>query len=222
MEPRTELVPASSFIWDSDQVFIGPGAVAILAAAENEGWTVREFSRMGISVNGKIYRLLQRSPAEKPYRWRYDLVEWTDPLPPHHFVLYDEQYVKERNCAQRSDRIFDFINTFGKPFYPFLGFTWSKFKERVLVDCGYNARSITGASLMLQVGVFMLEGIFVLHLRSGFLAQILSSSTFTFLDLAIFLILPFDLIIRTNQVLRGDEFPQGFLEWAWPRRKNSG
>ena len=206
-----------SILIGTDQVYLGQTAVAILAVRENEGWTVREFSRMGISLEGKFYRLLHRTAAEKPFAWRYDLVEWTDPQPPHHYVQYDEQYVHERNRGQRSDRTLDLINTIVKPFYPFLGFAWSGFKERVLVPCGYNARSITSASLMIETGFFMLESIFVLHLRNGFLMQVLSSEFMGFLDIFLFLFMPIDLIIRTNQVMRGDEFPIGFMEWAVPR-----
>jgi len=50
-----------------------------------------------------------------------------------------------------------------------------------------------------------------------------SRSGTTWLDYAILLLLPVDVVARYHQVLRGDPFPDGFFEWAlrFRRRKKN-
>ena len=98
------------------------------------------------------------------------------------------------------------------PFYPFLGFLWSRFKDDVLERYGFQPRPLTGASILLSLGVVLLEGIFLSFVDVGWLASAVSPEL-QWLDYGLFGVLLVDAGFRTQQILGGAEAPDGFLEW---------
>ena len=71
----------------------------------------------------------------------------------------------------------------------------------------------------------MLEGVFILYFHSGFIALFGGHALYSsilWLDRGLFILLPLDSVLRYDQVLRGSESPDGFLEWVFRRgRKKS-
>ena len=109
--------------------------------------------------------------------------------------------------------------------YPFLGFAWSGFKTRASGPLGFEPRAITAASTLAEVCLFALEGIFVFYFGSGFIALFCGKHFYEqglWLDPTLLVILPLDAAVRYSQVIRGDESPDGFLEWLFGmfRRKS--
>ena len=90
------------------------------------------------------------------------------------------------------------------PLSPLLGFGWSRFKERVLQPAGLSPISITAASTLFTFLVVIVYGIWL-----GYLGG------WTLRGCGLWLVLFLDCAIRYRQVLRGDEVPDGFLEWAF-------
>jgi hypothetical protein len=204
----------------TDQVSFVGKAVVIYAKREMPDWEVRGFQRNAIYFQGHKYYLANQSPAKPPYLVRYELHAWPENFHDESKIsfTYDEASVAERDQAVKVDRYEGTAHYALLPLYPLLGFCWSDFKERVLARYGFGAGAITGASLMLSVGVFMVEGIFILYFNHGFLEITFGNVLGMWLDYFIFWTAPFDCAIRYSQVLRNEDVPDGYLEWLFKFR----
>lgn len=216
----------------ADCAIIQDGIVHIYARREFRDWAIREFSRQVIFFQGRKYFLRARDTAQRPYACRYELAPWPEDLHEHskQSFVYDEAFVALRDHAVRTEGARSLGYAFLVPLYPFLGFFWSRFQEQVIAPLGFVPRSITSASTMLQFGIVLLDGIMFGYLGGGFITQYAAvvslhpghfDGTSLLWDFGLLILLSLDCVIRYHQVLRGDESPDGFLEWAFRWRKRS-
>lgn len=204
-----------------DKVLIYETKVVILAARAMD-WPLREFCRPPIYFKDCKFYLRGKSKAEPPYAMRYELWVWPEEVHDQSSqpVYYDEQYVRQRDAAFRTERGREFIRPILLTFYPLLGFFWSNFKERHLTTYGIDVISATRASVTMGFLFCLLEGVFTGWLRGGFLAMVLGNGDLISVDWFLLIGLGLDCIFRCNQLLRGDvQYPWGFFEWLIPWRK---
>ena len=203
-----------------DSVQIGPdkiqfiGETVVIFAAYEMDWPLREFCRVPIFFRNRKYYLRGKSKPEPPYAVRYELWPWPDQFheAAHREIIYDEDYVLERDAGAGSEKKNAFIRMLWLPFYPFLGFFWSGFKERVLSRYGFVPTSITGISIALAFNLCICQGIFAGWLHSGLLSLIFGTPLW--LDFVALFVLISDCVMRYDQRLKGEtEATYGFLEW---------
>jgi hypothetical protein len=204
-----------------DMVHIGDETVTVFAMREMPDWTVREFCIVPIHFRGHKFFLKRKLPGPPPYAFRYELVPWHSALGQESTcpIQYDEDYVAERDRHSRHSRRQGHLHSALFGVYPFLGYGWSGFKERVLGPIGFDPASITEASVMLAIGFWLLEGAFIGAFHMGFLGIVFSSWPLNFLDYLLVVLLPLDCAVRYGQIISGDSVPGGFLEWLFNRRK---
>lgn len=216
--------PSDALAVGVDKVWAEGETIFILSTREMQEWRIREFQRMPIYFRGSKYYLRNKTQAMRPFVVRYELAPWPQDFHDQssRFVTYDEDYVAQREAGSRSEVKAEWVRSCLLPFYPFLGFLWSGFKERVLMRYGFLPISITSASVMLAFHFWVLEGVFAGWLRGGLLMAVFSSPALAWLDFALLPVLGLDCVVRCNQLLRGEvESPYGFLEWLWPAKKES-
>jgi hypothetical protein len=215
-----------SFRIGPDCAIIQDDILHIYARRAIPDWTVREFQRQAIFFQGRKYYLRLAEAAPRPYAVRYELAPWPDDLHEQskQSFAYDEAFVAERDRQALGQGARSLGRACLLPLYPFLGFLWSGFKDRALVPLGFIPASITSASTLLEFLLTILQGIFFGYLGGGFVAQALSRCLLrpgsyggagAVLDLALLALLAVDCMVRCSQVLRGDELPDGFLEWLF-------
>jgi hypothetical protein len=228
--------PASGTITvGPDRVTVTDREVIIDATHEMPDWEVRDFTRAPIYFREKKYFLRRTEAGQRPYAVRYVLDPWPEAYSQtiRSFYTYDEEAVAQREATVKSGRVDDIGRAALIMFYPFLGMLWSGTKEK-LIRFGFVPRSITGISIFVSFGLFLLQGVFakvqiMTSLRTGkivlggmiraFYGQdTLNLWLFDFpilwLDVALLVMLLLDVLIRYSQHLRGDEeSPWGFGEW---------
>jgi len=226
--PATETIPVGP-----DLVTITGSQVTIDALHEMPDWQVRGFTRIPVYFGDRKYFLREKTEGQKPYAVRYFLEPWPDDYKqPKTFISYDEEAVAEREAAIKSGRVDDLGRAVLILLYPFLGMLWSRTKEK-LVRFGFVSRSITGVSIFTTFGLMLLEGVFakmliMTSLRTGkiviggmvrafaqsdYLNLGLFQIRLVWVDVALFVCLFLDCIIRYSQHLRDVESPWGFMEW---------
>ena|SRR2546422_10263932 len=222
--PTSEYTGPEEFRIGPDRVVCLEDAVLVYTPREMTDWQLREFCRIPIHFRGAKYYLLRKARGGPPFAFCYELAPWPADLFEESklAIQYDEAYVTRREAGEKAEEIDQLGRCVLLPLYPFLGFLWSRFKDRRLERFGFNPVSLTGASLYLAFGLFLGQGVLVFYLHSGIVELFLGSGT-TWLDYAILLLLPVDVVARYHQVLRGDPFPDGFFEWAlrFRRRKKN-
>jgi hypothetical protein len=207
-----------------DCAIIQDDILHIYARRAMPDWTVREFQRQAIFFQGRKYYLRLAEPAPRPYAARYELAPWPEDLheQSNRSFAYDEAFVAERDRQALAQGARSLGHACLLPFYPFLGFFWSGFKDRALAPLGFVPASVTSASVLLEFLLMILQGILFGYLGGGLIAQTLSrcllhpgtyGGSGAVLDLALLAVLAVDCAVRYSQGLRGDERPDGFLEW---------
>jgi len=204
-----------------DLVQVGNFTVTIFARRPMPDWTVREFAIVPIFFRGHKFYLKRRLDAPPPYAAAYELVPWfTEPVSESSLsIVYDEDYVADRDRDFRTDRRHDHLHSVLFGIYPLLGFCWSGFKERVISRIGFEPVDITEASVIVAFSFFMVEGIFAFYFHSGFLAATFGRRILFGLDWTLLVVLPLDSAVRYGEVIHGDSYPAGFLEWLFKRQK---
>jgi hypothetical protein len=201
----------------SDEVHFAGEFVIIHAATEISDWTSREYSRSPVWFQGKKYFLSGKGPVEPPFVMRYKLAPWPAEFHEESKIsyVYDEDFVTERDRDFKRGRQSHHAKILLMPLYPLLGFAWSGLKEKVLSPWGFESKSITDASLMLQFGLVLLQVIYVGFLRGGAFQFFWRGGEMPFfLDWVLLLGLAADGLVRANQRLSNEAvFPYGFLEW---------
>ncbi|MCX6902942.1 MAG: hypothetical protein NTW03_05600, partial [Verrucomicrobia bacterium] len=186
--------------------------VHIYARREIPDWTVREFRRQVIFFRGAKYYLRLREKAASPYACHYELAPWPENLHEHsdQSYAYDEDLVAERDHAAVAQGATSVAHAALLALYPFLGFFWSGFKDRVFIPLGFVPASITAASTWLEFLFLVVDGILFGFLGGGLLAQIsprellyplTHEGPMALLDLVILVVLALDCAIRYSQVL---------------------
>jgi hypothetical protein len=181
----------------------------------------------------KKYFLRRKAPADKPYLIRYVLEPWpADAQSGGACFTCDADAVAERDAAIKSGRFEDVARAFLYLFYPFLGLLWSGTKDK-LSRFGIVPRTVTGVSIMVTLGVILLDGVFakmllISSMKTGVVAVGGIIRTFygqdvwqlgligvpiLWLDVSLFVAMVLDVIIRYSQHLRDVDSPWGFLEW---------
>lgn len=219
----------------SDQVLIEEHLLIIHARHPFPDWKVREFCRHPIYFRDRKYFIRSRCPAEAPFAMRYELAPWPADLHEESSLsfIYDPVLVRARDESLKLDRHQDRLYYLLMPFYPVLGYCWSKFKTRVLAPLGFAADSITSASTMLSLCLAILDAFFLVYLGGGFIALVLrmiprSPGFYTawvgWLDLGFLLIIIADCITRYGGLIRNPDQVDGFLEWAarWFKAPDDG
>jgi len=198
----------------SDKVLWFGESVLIHATREMPDWQVREFCKIPIYFDGRKYYLKKKLRLERPYAMSYELDPWPEDLHEESNldITYDAQYVAQRDQLIQSDKRNDLGRALLLPFFPFLGFLWSGFKDRKLERFGLSPVSMTTASVLLEFALVVIEVIFLFIFHYGFAQVVLGLSTSRF-DFTLFVLLLVDMIARADQVLRGVDPPAGFLEW---------
>ena len=211
----------SEYIVGPDKVQVGDYTVTVFAMRPMPDWTVREFSIISIFFRGHKFYLKRKQEGPAPFAFRYELAPWFDQLGMESSlsIVYDEDYVANRDRDVRTVQRRDHLHSALFSFYPFLGFCWSGFKERVLGPIGFEPVDITEASVFVVFGFFMVEGIFTFYFHSGFLAIVFGQEALLWLDRILLILLPLDSAVRYGHVIRGDSYPAGFLEWLFKREK---
>jgi hypothetical protein len=200
------------------------GDLLVIHATEVMDWRIREFCKVPIWFRDQKYYLRSKRPAQTPRGMIYELLPW--PADFHggespQSIRYDEDYVLARNSLAGSVRRHDRSYHFLVPLYPFLGLTWSNFKNGTLARCGFDPQAITSASVFLTFATFSLQGVFIGRFRAGLLTQIFGGG-FMLYDVALWLLLGLDTVIRYTSLLKGDtDRPLGFCQWLWPKRLSS-
>lgn len=208
----------------SDEVRFEGDLVVIYARNPITDWSVREFCRHAIYVEGRKHFLLQRNKARRPFAARYTLAAWPDDLreeSPRSFI-YDAEFVAGRDAGFFTERRRSVAWHLLLPFHPLLGLCWSGFKERVLWPIGFVPCSITSASVMLMFCFTFCDAIFFGYLGGGIFIITLGASALDgwvmAVDLFIIGLLSLDCAMRFGQLLHGDTpVPDGFLEWLFRR-----
>src|SRR5262245_5579460 len=219
--------------------------VTIDALHEMPDWQVREFARVPVYIEDWKFFLRERLPGKKPYAARYILERWPEDCkePCKTFLSYDEAAVAEREASIKSGRTDDIGRAVLMLFYPVLGMLWSGTKEK-LVRFGFVPRSITGISIFTTFGLMLLQAVFAkvlifTSLRTGNIVlggmirafantDYLNLGFFQvrllWMDVALFVCLLLDVIIRYSQHLRDAENGWGFMEWikCLIRREKAG
>lgn len=199
---------------EADSVNIGPdlvrieaGVLVIYSKRDMADWVVREFKRPAIWFKGHKFYLRAKTEAIQPFRWKYTLWPWTPDMlePPPYEIDYGEDYVRAREAEFRGRLKASSVHWSLLPFYPLLGFLWSGVKDR-LVDFGFNPRSITSLSVMLEFGFTLFWGIYVGYLLQGSLTNFF-----------ILFVLIADVIFRYDSMLGDKPTQPGFLEWVFRR-----
>jgi hypothetical protein len=203
-----------------DKVQVGDLTVTVFAMRPMADWTVREFSIVPIYFRGHKFYLKKRMEGPAPFACRYELAPWYSQLGMESTlkIVYDEDYVADRDRDFRTDRWYDHLHSALFGIYPLLGFCWSGFKERVLSRIGFEPVGITEASIFIEFGFFLVEGVFASYFHAGFLGLTFSRMWLIWLDWALLVILPLDSAVRYGHIIRGDAFPGGFLEWLFKRQ----
>ena len=206
MIPLPHLDPEAAKV-GPDVVRIEAGVLVIYSRRDMSEWVVREFKRPAIRFKGRKFYLRDKTPTEKPFRWKYTLWPWTDDDldVPAYEIDYNEDYVRQRESEFKGRVAADSVHWSLLPLYPFLGFLWSGVKDW-LQDFGFVPRSITSLSVMLEFGVTLLWGIYVGYLFGQSL-----------LNYTILLVLVADVIMRYDAVLGDKPIQPGFLEWIFRR-----
>lgn len=189
-------------------------SVIIHATREMPDWQVREFCKIPIYFDGRKYYLKRKLRLERPYAMSYELDPWPEDLHEESKldITYDEQYVAWRDRLIQTDKWNDLGRALLLPFFPFLGFLWSRFKDHKLERFGLNPLSMTLASVLLEFALVVIEVIFLFIFHYGF-AQVVFGLDTAWLDCTLFVMMLIDTIVRADQVLRGVDVPAGFLEW---------
>lgn len=188
-----------------DLVRIEDGVLVIYSKRDMSDWVVREFKRPAIWFKGHKFYLRAKSAAEKPFCWRYTLWPWTAEMleMPSYEIDYDEDYVRAREAEFKDGATMDAVHWSLMPVYPLLGFLWSGVKDW-LQDYGFNPRSVTSASVMLEFGITLFLGIYVGWLGGA-----------SFFNHLLLLVLAMDVVVRYDAVLGDKPRQLGFLEWCW-------
>jgi hypothetical protein len=217
-----------------DQVEITATQVIINARHPMPDWQVREYSRIPIYFRDQKYFLRQKSAGQKPFAARYLLELWpadNKEIAPTTFD-YNEEVVKEREAAIRGRHFETVVQAALLLVYPLVGLFWSKTKDN-LARFGVAARTTTGISIMLTFGLVLLDGVFAKMLLMGSLKTgrvavggILRTFAgqdhwevgsialpIVWFDVALFIVLVLDVLLRYSQHLRDDGVNFGFMEW---------
>ncbi|MFN7139644.1 MAG: hypothetical protein ACK4UN_09915 [Limisphaerales bacterium] len=203
----------------SDRVTRIDGRLIIHAKQEMD-WPIREFCRVPIYVSGEKYYLRTKRPAEAPFAMIYELWPWPADLfeASPKSIVYDQEYVQERNREASSNRNQSVAYILLFPFYPFLGLFWSGFKNNVLNPIGFEPGSISRASVFLVFNLSVLEAIFAGWMGGGMLAFYLNTPALVKVDRVLLFLFAFDALFRFSRSLNTDHQDHwGFCEWlfAW-------
>jgi len=209
----------------SDKVILDGYRISIDAKHPIEDWSVREFCHHPIYFEGWKYILIGKRRIPKPYAMRYELQAWPEDL--HEAstreFTYDEDFVAARDAQFSAEQRHTVLWCFLAPLYPFLGFCWSGFKERVLWPIGFVPSSITKVSVMIGFSFLIAETILYGWLGGGMLPLVTHRTFHWFIhdvpDAVLIVLLACDCVKRFDQLFRGDvTVPDGFLEWIFRRR----
>ena len=206
MLPSPHLDPEASKV-GPDVVRIEDGALTIYSRRDMPDWVVREFKRPAIWFKGHKFRMRAKVHAERPFRWKYTLWPWPedDRTTPASLIEYNEDYVLEREKERMGGAAAECVHWALMPFYLVLGLLWSGPKDW-LVDFGFNSRSITMASVLLQFSLGIPLAI-SLGAITGWVPHY-------FILVAVLLV---DAVFRGDAVLRDHPRQPGFLEWCFRR-----
>ena len=197
---------------ESEELRVGPdvvrvegGILAVYSRRDMSDWVVREYCQPAIWFQDQKFFLRSRQRVRGRRRWKYSLCPWPaeDLQSPPYAISYSELYVSEREREFRSEHAVGLGRCLLLPFYPLLGFLWSEMKDD-LAALGFNARSLTSISIMIELGGAMVLGIFIGCL--GF---------WSVLNVLLFLGLGLDAVFRFDSVLRDHRRQLGLLEWCF-------
>jgi hypothetical protein len=244
--PQTSAPPQSSAAPEKikigpDQVEIVGNQVIIDARHIFPDWQVREHSRIPIYFRDQKYFLRQKADAQKPYAIRYVLERWPDDLRETSRLSldYGEEAVSDREAAIRGGHFDDVGRAAFLLFFPVVGMLWSRTKDK-LARFGVVPRTVTGISIMVTFGLVLLEGVFAKMLLMGSLKTghvVVGGMLRTFasqdywhigpiavrilwLDVALFILLVLDVLIRYSHHLYDNGYNPGFLEWMFRKKRN--
>jgi len=204
----------------SDVVRVAEDRLIVFARREMIDWKIRQFCVVPIYFRGHKFHLVGKSPGPAPFAYRYELALWHAGVGNESTLAihYNEDYVAERDQAANREKRYGHLHPALFVFYPFLGFCWTGFKERVLAAIGFDPVEITEASVMFAFAFFMLEGVFVFYFRAGFLGMLFGRSLLFLLDWLLMFIVPLDCAMRFGRLIFHDSVPPGFMEWLFRRR----
>jgi hypothetical protein len=199
---------------NSEELRIGPdlvrieaGNLALYSRRDMSDWVVREFCRPDIWFQEQRFYLCARQSVRGPFRWKYTLCPWQvedlEAVP--YSIHYSDLYVQERERQYKSELATGSARHLLLPAYPFLGFLWSGLKDH-LESLGFNARSITSTSVMIELGAVLMLGIYIGYLGGWSIINVLMLLTLTA-----------DVVFRYDAVLRDKMRQPGLLEWCFRR-----
>ena len=227
-----------------DQVAVSDTKLIIDARHEMPEWEVVRSGRPpSIYFEDRRYLLVEKSPGEPPFEFRYVLKPWPPGREsnPNQFFDYNLEAVTERESGRRAELADTLIWVSLLPVYPFLGWLWSRGQER-LIRFGFIPRTLTGVSIfatfcllftqlvMISVmingsarsGKMMIGGILVALSGHNFIPLGPLNFPVGLLDATLLLAFVVDAAMRYTHYLRETEWTGGFLEWllSRPPRRN--
>ena len=192
-----------------DKVLRSADSLVVLTKRNMPDWRLREFCRIPIYFRGRKYWLKDHRRAEPPFAEQYDLEAWPESWreESNRPIKYDEFYVDEREAAAKGMRRSKVLYHGLMPLFPLLGFCWSGTKHRWLAPLGFDAVDLTGASIVVEVGLLILAALFIFILGAGFIFGTVG-------QYALLMTLFLDCVLRAGRLYQGDRYPPGFLEWG--------
>lgn len=198
----------------TDKVRLVDGKLVIQSHCDMIDWRATKYRKTLVIFNERTYFLARKSKLEDgsfQYRLEQLLEDYHDL--PARTIVYDEEYVRERDALHkevRKRRKIWMVLVFMQPLLGFLPFSMKDWlQDRYNLD----PVSMTSYSLFLEyLFVALASSLYVIHLFTLALGR-----WFGYAPAVIILVL-IDIIIRYHDVLAETNRPFGFYEWIFRMR----
>ena len=201
----------------SDRVLVWRDRLVIESPIDMEFWEVRTYRHTLIRFRGREWRIVRTGTGSRKTA-RYELEPWT-PRPTELIgptCDYGPAFVKQRARDYAESRRRTAVGMFLMLLLPLVGMLGSETKRLIEERYAIGAIAATRASLYFEVvlvlasATLLLIGVFVVGLQNP--------TPWPLSPLAVgALVLPPDLLIRYDRLIRDEQYPPGFYQWVWRR-----
>ena len=204
--------------YGSDKIKLEENNLIIVSPVDMEDWRVTQYRKLEVVFQERSYCLVSKKRRDDR-RWYYELEPWPEDMGmfPGRTILYDLDYVQDRDKSRRLGRVFGGVGLFLLPLKPLLGLLWSNTKLKLNDRFGVHPLSATNQSLFLEffLGfggmVFMLIMLFASSLGKQVVVPV-HMLLYILFGVAI---VTLDAIMRWGKALRGVMTQYGFYEWLF-------
>jgi hypothetical protein len=211
---KEDNIPKPDLTVGGDSVLFKDGEVVIYSSYDMEDWKVTKYRKAAIFFKDKKYFLTRKSKLEDG-TFRYKLKEWPEDHVdlPSKSIVYDEEYVAERDTIHIKVERIKKISLLMKIIYPLLGFLPSRLKERLQDKYGVDPVNTTGFSLFI-------EYLFAALVSCLYVIQLFTRGLPSWFDYSptVVILVVLDAVIRWHDLLGEAASPYGFYEWIFKLR----